>query len=427
MPFAPTLPERPSARQVADQLLEAGQYLHGLRATPQDSDDWKRDVRSATDFILSYDPIMEAIKAQEEVAILEQMLKGVKERGPRGATRELGNPGNRTAGDLYTDRDEYRAYAARHAFGHEYLEYELKGMPYAHNALYRDNRALITTLPGSGDDFLTVAQPVPPVPRERRLFIRDLMTVQTTGLSHVPYIRESDPVGGEGGASAVAEGSAKPEVSMNWTLDDAPVRKIAAWVPITEEVIEDAPTLRGYIDGRLTYLLAIREENDVLTGPGTGVRLKGITAFGAEGLQTQAMGTDRMVSLGLAIGKIENVDGEADGMAINPITFWTMITDRQAEQFDGSGSIGVSTIGFPFVAPNVGPWGLPCVRSRALPTEQAIVGAWRMGATLFDRMQTVIRVGNQHSTYFIENKIVVLAEERVALAVHRPDYFVHVS
>jgi len=127
-----------------------------------------------------------------------------------------------------------------------------------------------------------------------------------------------------------------------------------------------------------------------------------------------------MATLGRAIGKVEAVDGEADGIAIEPTTFWTMVTTRYANQFDGGFGAGV-----PYGNPPANPWGVPVVRSRAVAANKAIVGSWAMGATLFDRMQTTIRVGNQHSDFFTNNKVAVLAEERVALAVHRPDFFVN--
>ena len=72
----------------------------------------------------------------------------------------------------------------------------------------------------------------------------------------------------------MAEGVAKPEVVMQFVSDDAPVRKIAAWIPITTEIADDAPTLRGYIDTRLAYMLALREELEILSGNGISPDLR---------------------------------------------------------------------------------------------------------------------------------------------------------
>jgi HK97 family phage major capsid protein len=252
------------------------------------------------------------------------------------------------------------------------------------------------------------------------------MNVQTTGLANVPYIREghSGEAISEGGGFT-AEGSSKNEVAMDWTQQDAPVRKITAWLPMTTEAIEDAPTLRGYIDGRLVYLIDVSEEEAILAGPGTGVTIRGI--LNHSGLQEATYTADIVAGLGLAVGAVEDHDGAADGIVMRPTDYWTTVTSRHSTQFDG-GAAGLGGTALPFTAQsaNLPMWGLPVVRSRSCPADTAIVGAFRQAATLFDRMRTTIRVGTQHSTYFVENKVAVVAEERLALAVHRPDLFVSV-
>jgi hypothetical protein len=268
-----------------------------------------------------------------------------------------------------------------------------------------------------------VGTPYAPVPRQMRMFVRDLMNVQETGLSAVPYIRELTPATNETGASSVAEGVAKPEVTMAFESDTAIVRKLAAWVPVTEEILDDAPTLRSYIDNRLTYMLKFREQDEIIRGNGVAPDLKGILNF--TGVQTQGATTnDAAVDFGLAIGKIELVDGDADGIVMNPGDFWAMTTLRHTTFFDanvnGNGNA-------PFGTPDQTIWGLPVVRTRAMATTHALVGDWRMGATLFDRMQTNIRTSDSHDTFFILNKIAILIEERVALACERPDFFVNTT
>ena len=251
----------------------------------------------------------------------------------------------------------------------------------------------------------------------RRMWLRDVLSVQQTGLSSVPYIRELNAQALEGGASAVAEASAKPEVDAQFVQVDAPIRKIAGWLRATDEILMDAPTLRGYIDTRLGYMIQIREEQQILSGTGTAPQIEGINVV--SGTQTQTTPTgDYPAIIGRAIGKIENVDGDADGVATNPLDYWQAVTSRYSTFFDGSGAgAAPATIGGVT-------WGLPAIRTRALAAGSAIVGAWRLGATLFDRQQTVIRVSDQHSDLFIRNQVVILAEERVGLAIHRPALFV---
>src|SRR4029077_15703682 len=98
------------------------------------------------------------------------------------------------------------------------------------------------------------------------------------------------------------------------------------------------------------------------------------------GIQTQSGNADDIAQLGLAIGKIELVDLEADGIAMHPTAFCAMVTTRNANLFD----FGLAGPGA-FNSPPTTPWGLPAVRTRQLATTQAIVGAWKQGATQFDR------------------------------------------
>jgi HK97 family phage major capsid protein len=406
MAFQVQLPERPTVEQVRSALLGAGEYLHGLQSASERGDGWQNDVRSAVQFINQYDSVLTALERGSAAA----------HQGGAETLEPLANPGYRSLGAMVLEDSAYGDLVARRgAANATHADVEVRGSLFSHNQLFRliDSQENLT---GGAGALLPQGQPIPPVPRQMRLFLRDVLNVQETGLASVPYVREYTPAATELGASAVAEGAAKPEVELLWEAADAPVRKIAAWVPVTSEIIEDAPTLRGYIDGRLGYLLAVREEQQILNGSGSSPQLRGI--LNTTGVQNQTFTTDRAVTLGLAIGKVEAVDGDVDGIVMHPTDYWAMITTRSATQFDGGFGAGA-----PFTTPGQGIWGVPVIRSRARPAGNAVVGAWRLGATLFDRMQTTIRVGNQHSDYFTTNKVAILAEERVALAVHRPDFY----
>lgn len=414
--FTPVLPDNPTPVILREQLKAAGEYALGLQKIDHEKRDakWKSDMRSATDFIMQTDPVL---------SVMERQAPAPTPDGPLGNLTPQ-NRDRQSFGQMFADRDEYRDAGGPGWAASNNVDLEVRGSLFANNG--GQFRAITTGAEPDGGAWLPHApNPIAPRPRQMRLFLRDVIDVVETGLQAVPYIREVDAAALEYGASAVAEGTAKPEVAMRWDLDEANIRKVAAWVTVTSEVIDDAPTLMGYIDGRLTYLLAVREEYEILNGSGAAPHLKGILQY--SDLQTQAAGSDDVAGLGLAIGKIENVDGDADAIIMHPLDFWTMITTRQSTQFDGAGTIGVGNNGAPFVGAPLGVWGLPVIRSRAITRTEALVGSFGMGATLFDRMSTRIVVGNQHSDYFTNNKVAVLAEERVGLAVHRPDYFVKVT
>lgn len=430
MPYAPTLPEMPSLEEVHEALVGSGQYLIELRnrrnggasVDEQFRDDW----RSAVDFMTEWDPIHKALELER------RGVRPVPQNPPTptAATAPVGSE-LRTVGQFLIDDQGYQDLVreARSATHSHAVEFDGSFFIDGRADRYAEVRTLITSgttaVVGNAGLLTPVGQPtdMPIRIRQRRMFVRDLMTVLPTTLPAVPYLREYNALALEGSASAVAEGSAKPEVDMQWENDTALIKKIAAWVPLTSEIVDDAPLLRGYVDTRLGYMLAIREEDQILNGSGTGANLKGLLNF--TGVQTRSAGADVPITLALAMGDVEaNADAEADGIVMNTVKYWTAVATRYSTQFDG----GYVDRGFPYQDPsNLGFWGMNTVRTRALATNKAIVGAWKMGATLLDRMRNTIFVGNQHANFLIENKIAVVAEERIGLAVHRPDFFVNVT
>lgn len=422
----PVLTPDASLSEIRTAAADSARGLLELRAIPADKrgESWAADVREHADAVVHYD-LAEKGKAAAERAALAQAES--ESRGSKSQRASL-QPELRSVGEQVVSNDDYEAWARGN-----------RSQPFVidvRNQLGGEVRNLIggfsTGAYESGtQNWLPVVTPqmVAGSQQRRGGYLRDLMTVSPTGLKVIPYVREEAQVTNETGAQMVSEGSAKPEVTMTFETYSAIVEKIAAWLPVTDEIAADAPTLMGYINGRLEYMLMIREEDQIINGTGTSPQLMGLENL--SGTQTQAIvtgggptgnGGDFSATIGQAFGKIENVDGDPDGVAANPLDFWAAVTKRHAAQFDngfGTGAPGSSGANIT--------WGERCVRSRAVTSGKAYAGAWKMGATLFDRMQTTIKVADQHSDNFIRNLLVVLAEKRVALAWHRANLFVKVT
>lgn len=400
-----------TSEQIRSELLAAADKLHGLRTQDADkrSDSWEREVSLSVIDI-------NALDAEHKARSVPEAPKAPEAQGPSVAFSSQSQ--YRSAGHSFTDSEQYKTRGSR-----ESRDYVVDG----------GVRNLLTlgvdpsSTPASGL-FAPVGTPLAPQQRQRRLFVRDLVSVVPTSLNLVPYILEKNVITNELGATSVAEGAAKPEVVIEFDKANAIIEKIAGWIPVTSEILDDAPTLRGYIDARLGYMVAIREEQQVINGSGTSPQLRGIRNF--TGVQTQAAvgaaasPADVPRTVGLAISKIEAVDGYPDAVVMTPTDFWEGLSTRYATQFDSV----ASGAGSPVVGRNPRDlWDLPVVTTRAATADEALVGDYRMGATLFDRQQTVIKMTDSHADYFINNKLVILAEERVGLAVNRPDFFVKAS
>lgn len=281
-------------------------------------------------------------------------------------------------------------------------------------------RADVTEGSGAGLDWLAPKPKFWPVPRQRRLTIRDLLTViPTTSYSH-EYVRELNPATNQLGASTVAEGATKPDQLYQTEVDTAPVRVIAALTTITRQSIQDESTLVAYINNALTYRIRLREELEILSGNGISPDLKGLLLF--SGLQTQstAGAGEYAITLANAIAKIVLADGEPDGIVMNPTTYYAMVSHRVAGGSNASGG-GVFDTDAYASTPSQYVWGLPTVLTASTAANANIVGNFKQAGWLFDREAPSVQVFEQHNDYAATNKVLLRCEERVALAAPRPD------
>ena len=104
------------------------------------------------------------------------------------------------------------------------------------------------------------------------LGVRDLFgTSQTTG-SQIRYVVEGTATSG---AAGVAEAGLKPESTLAYSEIVEPVKKAATLLPISDEMLEDAPSIQAYLNGRLSLFVSIEEERQLLRGNG-GNQLIGV-------------------------------------------------------------------------------------------------------------------------------------------------------
>lgn len=266
------------------------------------------------------------------------------------------------------------------------------------------------------NSLLPVGQPIFPTPRQAMLFMRDLIPTTTTTLSQIPYVRELTPTDTEGGATAVAEGGLKPDTTDEFQPAVAYVTVIAGNISPSKQLWADAPLVASYFNQRLPYKVKFREDAEFLNGSGTFPDIQGLSTVTGHLTQSATSG-EYAITLGAAIAQIENHDGAASAVVMNPTDAWAMFTKRAAS---GAGTFDAGT---PFSAFTATVWGLPVKRSRAYAAGSALVGDYAHGALIADREQVNVQIYTQHSDYAARNMLLVQAEERVGLLITRPDLF----
>ena len=279
-------------------------------------------------------------------------------------------------------------------------------------ALEMGVKAQITTVGGSGGGLIWSDREPEPVNLPRRnLLIRSLLNVVPTAQTgSVEYTRQTTRTNA---AAMTAETDPAPASTFGWTKAEAIMRKIAHITHVSEEALADAALLEGEVNGELAYGLDLVEEQQLLTGNGTGQNLSGLitnaTAFSAAAGLPNAQRIDR---LRLAILQVTLNDYAADGIVLNP-TDWAgieLLKDSENRYL----------FGVPGNPGNPALWRLPIVESNSMTVGSWLVGAMRMAATLYDRQETTLRISSEHGDNFVEGMLTMKATKRVALAVKRP-------
>lgn len=343
---------------------------------------------------------------------------------PDGGRRN--EPQVKSAGSQLEDNEAFQKWKEGGFQTSEYqkgMRFPLKGSAFPDAAEY-GQKAIITT----GD---LAAGTAAVVERQRQtgmimiprieLRLRDIMRVKTlTAGNVVDYLKQNVFTNG---ASPQVEGSAKAESTLTYTTATATVRTIAHWMQVTRQALDDMPGLRSDIDSILMYGLKLVEERQILAGDGTGVSLNGIIT------QATAYDTGFNVGSDTKLDKLRHFILQSrlalypvDGIVLNPRDMHDieLLKDGDVANF------GRYILGDPRTGPDVlFVWGKPVVESDAITAGQALVGAFRTGAELFDRQMATVDISFEHGTNFTENEATIRCEERLALAVTRPGSFIY--
>jgi HK97 family phage major capsid protein len=251
-------------------------------------------------------------------------------------------------------------------------------------------------------------------PPESPLRIRDLIAPGRTTTNAVEYVEETlfTNSAAETAESYESNLTSKPESAFRFDAKTASVKTVAHWVPAARQIIEDAPMLQSYVGDRLMYGLKLVEDSDLcddIVDAADDFDTDLITDLGIES-------ATRLDYIRAAILQARQSYYPVSGVVLNPQDWAAMeLLKNTTENYiwvsvnDG----GVARL-----------WRVPVVESDAMTAGTFLVGAFKLGAQIWDRSGPSIRISEHHASYFIQNMIAILAEERYALTIYRPEAFV---
>ena len=259
-----------------------------------------------------------------------------------------------------------------------------------------------------------------------RLTIDDLLAQGTVSGNAISYLVEGAL---EGGFATVAEGGAKPQMHfVNPTQKTDALKKIAGFIDLTDEFLEDADFLKSEIDIRLLYELAYIQEQQLLNGNGTGQNILGV--LNRSGVQTEASAgpTDNFDAVFRAMTKVEtNAQLPVDGLVVHPNDYqrFRLTKDGNQQYYGGGPFAGQYANDGLVLQPPL--WAQKTVVTPAIAEGTVAVGSWKLAATAYRKGGVRVESATQHASNFTSNLVTIRAEVRRALAVRKPLGFCKVA
>ena len=253
-------------------------------------------------------------------------------------------------------------------------------------------------------------------PPERKLTIRDLLMPGQTDSSAITYMRETGFT--NNAAPQANQGDKKAQSDITFDRKTENVETIAHFIKVAKQILNDASMLASSIDQRLMYGLKLKEEEQLLNGDGLNGNLHGIIPQATAFSNPAAAVTKYTIIDQMRLAMLQAILAEypASGHVLNPIDWATMELLKDNE--------GRYIIGQPQGETNPTLWRLPVVETQAIAPTKFLTGAFNMAAQIFDAEDASIEVGFENDD-FTRNLLTILCEERLALAVYRPEAFIY--
>jgi HK97 family phage major capsid protein len=265
---------------------------------------------------------------------------------------------------------------------------------------------------GNGGRLLTPDyQPGIIIQPDMPLMIRDLLMPGQTDKQVIGYFRET---GFTNRAEFVTEGTRKPQSDVQFEYAEAPVRTIAHFVKATNQILADVPALRSYIDFRLRWGVKFVENDALLNGTGTGQSIEGLKpAATAYDTARNQSGDTKIDTLRRAATQQSLAYYPNSGYILHPDDW----EDIELTKTTDGAYVFANPLGL--AGPTL--WGRPVIATAAQTPGEFTLGAFNLAAQIFDREDIAVEIATQNEDDFVHNIVTIRGEERLALAIHRPE------
>ena len=243
------------------------------------------------------------------------------------------------------------------------------------------------------------------------------------------YLEETTFTNNAGEIAESGDISSANESALAFTERTESIRKIATFLPVTDELLADVAGIQGYVNSRLSTMMKLNLDNQLINGSGSAPNLTGV--LNKSGINTFAFGsyTGKLRKIGQVYQAITEIRKDAfvepDAIIMHPSDWYDLVTEESSVETSGSRNpLFVVAGGFgEAVAPKL--WGLNVVPSTVIAEGTMLVGKFGGG----DAAQVILREGvdlavsDSHSDFFAKNQLAIRLTMRLGFAIYRPTAF----
>jgi HK97 family phage major capsid protein len=261
--------------------------------------------------------------------------------------------------------------------------------------------------------------------------------IQTSQNAFV-YLEETTFTNNAGEIAESGDISSANESALAFTERTESIRKIATFLPVTDELLADVSGIQGYVNSRLTTMMRLRMDNQLLNGNGSAPNLTGVLQKSGINTFDYSSYSGELSRLGQVYQAITEIRKDAfvepDTVVMHPSDWYqivTAVTDQAGDAAAGLASknpLIVAAGGFGGdVAARL--WGLKVVPSTAIAEGTALVGKFGGGdaAQIVMREGVDLAVSDSHSDFFAKNQLAIRLTMRMGFVVYKPTAFCSIT
>ena len=260
--------------------------------------------------------------------------------------------------------------------------------------------------------------------------------IQTNQNAYV-YLEESTFTNNAGSIAEAADISTSNEGALAFTEKTESIRKMATFLPVTDELLSDVAGIQGYVNSRLSTMMKLNMDNQLINGNGSAPNLTGVLSKSGINTFDYSSYSGELARLGQIYQAITEIRKdafvEADSIVMHPSDWYDVVTSVSDITTTTSGAAPKNPLfmvagGFGAdVAPRI--WGLKVVPSTVIAAGTALVGKFGGGdaAQVIMREGVDLAVSDSHSDFFAKNQLAIRLTMRLGFAMYRPTAFCSIT